>query len=419
MNFDEKYMEIMRNFHKVNHHSEAFDLYNLYSDFFQEYGGKIIFSTYENITRLPFDNLFSDYKDYCKSLFRTYNFVFYSQKIKKTYETGNFSVKIPIDASISYDLNFARFVENYMGKNFTKISKEDFNIGEKILRQFVIENSVSHDYVPYILENIYKKNVSLERMKKNIEIIIKLFNLNKDSALEIYNMKPKDEKEYIADCEDAIKFIEKTFNDENQRKDILEMHDIFYLILLKIIWINKTIKSSKQKVEALFEFMDKDLAAIPRMELFIGLEYFKNNNLRFFNKIKGDNYDNITNNVKNMSWDLILYRAFEKSYTQKISEGGDFFIPFFLTFDNGLRGIFDINRIKFLIFFEKKYPMQTFMEWNEKNESATYFNEYYYTDSAILNRQIRSNELIGDNFPLYIKRKIEQTEEKLGNILPI
>jgi hypothetical protein len=41
-------------------------------------------------------------------------------------------------------------------------------------------------------------------------------------------------------------------------------------------------------------------------------------------------------------------------------------------------------------------------------------DKYYYTDSAILNRQIRSNELIGDNFPLYIKRKIEQTEEKLG-----
>ena len=417
MNFDEKYIEIIRNFHAVKQPLEAIELYNLNSDFFKEYGGKFIFSTDKNIAGLPFTNLFSEYKDYCRSAFRTYNFIFYSQEIKKAYKTSN-TVQIPIESSISYDSNFAKFVENYMKeKNSTK--GKDYEAGEKILWQLVMGNDISHDYFPYILENIYKENVPLERVIDNVEVIIKLFHIDKDSASKIYKMKVRNEEKYISDCEEAKEFIKNASSNDEIKRDILGTYDIFYLILLKIIWINKTIRPDKQKAEALYEFMDKELAALSQRELFIGLEYFSNNNLKFFKRIKGDNYGNIIEAVKNMSWDLILCRMFEKSYTVKISERSDFFLPFFLTFDKGLREILDAYRMKCLIFFEKKYPMQPIIDLSDKNELIKYINETYYTYNSILNRQTRSNMLIDDNFNSYIKTKIKQSENEIGNILPI
>ena len=148
---------------------------------------------------------------------------------------------IPVDYTVSFDTQFASFVERYFTNKRFSIEKDFETVLYKLM-----DNNVNSDYSPYLLENL-SKNIAIEGVVNNIEHIVKFFNLDRSSSILLKNMKIKDTALYDKELSAAKDSIYS-----NKFKDIYDefsdMQKNMYTILMKIILIHQSKKSLTYKM---------------------------------------------------------------------------------------------------------------------------------------------------------------------------
>lgn len=351
------------------------NVWNKYKDFLEENDADLIF-TQNNYTnpKLPKVDMFGSDTKRFKSLFQNNNFIFLNQKIISDMNEDKEPI-IGIDYTVSFDTQFASFIERY----FTGRSIEQLEEFENILYK-LIDHDVNSDYIPYVFENI-AKGESKEAIKSNIRHIINFFHLDKSSSYLLKNMKIKNQVQCDLNYHDIVKnTIDKA--DYNELQGFQKQQEIMYIILMKIILINKERQSSKQKINELVNFMHNSIFTMFDRELTIAIKFYENQNeLRFFNKVININSKTLKH-LSNMAWDLALVRLIEQSYAIKPKKEADFFLSYFLTFDEGLAQIMDCYPLKAMLMLNKTETLQVISSVDKTKQVEKYKLEEYFSMEA-------------------------------------
>lgn len=124
-----------------------------------------------------------------------------------------------------------------------------------------------------------------------------------------------------------------TFHSSNEIKGFLNRRKGLYLILLKAIILrdNKGLDLSKQ-LEMLVQFSLDALGAFAKAEIYFAWKLLKyGKDLRFFDPVSQLGKKSL-HKIKGMAWDLFAIR-YQETLASK-SNIGDFYVPFFASFDN-------------------------------------------------------------------------------------
>lgn len=247
----------------------------------------------------------------------------------KTRKHGK--VKIPLDYSLSLDSNAAeRFRAWEDGKSLDK-SVYDF---ERLVR-FIKEgggNGFNFDYSFFLIENYFDSMKENNHRPFNTIRALKRFDhliYDKDN-FDINN--PSFNEDRIAAGHRAIDTLH-AFHSSPEIKAFQERRMLLYIVLLKAVILRQNKKTTlADKISELTLFCLNDLEKFPKTELYFAWKLLKNGNkLRFFDPVSQIGNKTLKN-VKGMSWDIFALR-YQETLASK-GYLGDFFIPFFASFDN-------------------------------------------------------------------------------------
>lgn len=384
--------------------NDYFDIWYDNEDFFIKNKGNILFTqkTYTN-PELPKISIFSGYEEQFKSLFDNNNLTFINESIA-TAKKLSIKPKFMLDYSVSMDTQFASYIERYF---YNKRFKDEIEFEEILYK--LIDNDVNLDYVPYAIENM-SKGVPIEGIRQNLKEVIRFFCLDNSTSLLIKNMKVKDENDFLQ------KYNSITTSLINPEKEMLFSHfkymqKVLYLILLNIVYINKTQNTLKDKVDNLLSFMHYDLNTIFARELIVASKFYElDDEIIFFRKVRDINKKTISR-LKNMAWDLALVRLLELSFKIRPNKNAEFYISYFFTFDKGLSQIIDLFPLKTILTLEEFDLFQTI----PYIEIIDYFEEHdlldkYYSNEAREYRQknLDKTESKYDSLIAKMENKIEE-----------
>lgn len=260
-------------------------------------------------------------------------------------------VKSPldIDSTVEFDTNVASYVEGFVENRQGHNSE-----GVKEVLDFVITTErVNFGYNFYALENargFYDGNLA-PSILRNLRAIMKLDYLDKREyrTTGVIGATITDEELQVK-AEEKLHELYDSHYEEGMKAEFLPVNEMLYLLLLKTVEIEHRVGRGKlgRKVEDLYEFMHFELKTLFVREAIITLNYFKNrSSLTFFGKINPrpkERAPELLDWLRNMSWDLMLFRVMERLST--LPGQGHFLIPYFLTFDRKMVQLFDLFPLK-------------------------------------------------------------------------
>jgi len=394
-----KFYELVYLFENTKNMKQSFEIFEKYIEECEEHQLDMIsydkdmainFSLFREIMNVP----------YIKTVFKHPNLAFFNSKIIN--EMQNSKAQIRQDYSISFDVNTATYVHDYMTLGKDKVPKEFL----KTL-SFILDENLNIDPMFYILENVSKGENS-KRFYDNLVSLKKIMTCDME-----YYKNTKKIKSILSDDE-AKKESEKDLNaiktEFNELIKITQKNHLIMKIILLAITISRfKYKSNlKQQLEYLIKFMDNKLHTIFLRELCVALEYFEKKQLKFFNPLNNrKSLDKIINSIENMAWDFTLVRTLEMYFSSKPDPKADFFIPFIYTHDKGLLDVIELFDCKdFLIFHKEKrtvpIPINSLMPKIKK-----YKLDKFFTEEALLNRFNNVNinyEIVLDELKIEIKK---------------
>lgn len=216
---------------------------------------------------------------------------------------------------------------------------------------------VNYSCMLYLVENAAKKDI-INKIDcyKNIKnfMLFKSFNFS--------NFWDSGQCDYDRYEEDIQIDVDTLYNDMFSEKfyqgyeEIFRMQKAMYVLLLKTICIefSSPKKSAKNKIMALFDFVNEQLGFIAERELEVCYYYFNHHEKtkKFFKKVQR-NSNSLLNTINGMAWDLIHIRLIEQQFTIRPTDKVRFAIHVLLTYDNGLKEILQINPIEQIAFYKE------------------------------------------------------------------
>jgi len=394
-----KFYELVYLFENTKNMKQSFEIFEEYIEECEEHQLDMISYNKDMAINFP---LFKEIMNipYIKTVFKYPNLAFFNSKIIN--EMQNSRAQIKQDYSISFDVNTATYLHDYMTLGKDKVPKEFL----KTL-SFILDKNLNIDPMFYILENISKGEDS-QRFHDNLVSLKKLMTCDME-----YYKNTKKIKSILSDDE-AKKESEKDLNaiktEFNELIKITQKNHLIMKVILLAITISRfKYKSNlKQQLEYLIKFMDNKLHTIFLRELSVALEYFEKKQLKFFNPLNNrESLDKTINSIENMAWDFTLVRTLEMYFSSKPDPKADFFIPFIYTHDKGLLDVIEIFDCKdFLIFHKEKrtvpIPINSLMPKIKK-----YKLDKFFTEEALLNRfnDVNINyEIVLDELKIEIKK---------------
>ena len=394
-----KFYELVYLFENTKNMKQSFEIFEEYIEECEEHQLDMISYNKDMAINFP---LFKEIMNipYIKTVFKYPNLAFFNSKIIN--EMQNSRAQIKQDYSISFDVNTATYLHDYMTLGKDKVPKEFL----KTL-SFILDKNLNIDPMFYILENISKGEDS-QRFHDNLVSLKKLMTCDME-----YYKNTKKIKSILSDDE-AKKESEKDLNaiktEFNELIKITQKNHLIMKVILLAITISRfKYKSNlKQQLEYLIKFMDNKLHTIFLRELSVALEYFEKKQLKFFNPLNNrESLDKTINSIENMAWDFTLVRTLEMYFSSKPDPKADFFIPFIYTHDKGLLDVIEMFDCKdFLIFHKEKrtvpIPINSLMPKIKK-----YKLDKFFTEEALLNRfnDVNINyEIVLDELKIEIKK---------------
>lgn len=265
-----------------------------------------------------------------KKYFYGTGLLFYSEKhYEDTKRKGR--IEIPIDYSLSLDSNAAERFRIW--EKGGSLDKEESRF-EGLVR-FIKEGKeqgFNFDYSFFIIENLLDSMKPENHRPFNTIRALKRFDHleYEKNSFDIRN--PKFSESMEASGQRAIEALH-VFHSSNEIKGFLDRRMGLYLILLKAVLLReqKDLSLSKQ-MEILIEYSLDTLGAFAKTEIYFAWKLLKHGkDFRFFDPISQLGKNSL-HKIKGMAWDLFAIR-YQETLASK-SNIGDFYVPFFASFDN-------------------------------------------------------------------------------------
>lgn len=331
------------------------------------------------------DKWIKEMEEYLIPYFKSDNLFFLDDNILRRMLKEK-QVKIPLDYSIMFDTNFASYISRFVKGRLNEIdSNSVYTVIDKL-----IKNQFNFDYQFYLLEN--SKTIGNKESERIVLESLKDLELFK--SIDSDEFRKSGNVNYTISEEVAYKNASKIFkslyesqmgeNILNNVKERLNNCVLFLIGMYKIQFQSK--KSAKNKMIEFKKYINDVLGVYLERESIIAYEYFdKNRELTIFNKLTKGNKnldkEKLIAIIENTAWDLLVPRVMEISISAFSREG--FFIPYFLTFDQGLKKYFNLINVKGILF-----------EKDAINYTPFYskMSQYYFQEKNIDLRDLFSQE---------------------------
>ncbi|MDP3425101.1 MAG: hypothetical protein Q8S32_15255 [Burkholderiaceae bacterium] len=295
-------------------------------------GFRLVYST-NNLDAEFLHSSLRKIEEHCPTLKKYFygtGMLFYSDELYAATKSKG-RIEIPLDYSLSLDSNAAEKFRVW--ENGGSLDKEEGRF-EGLVR-FIKEGKerrFNFDYSFFIIENLID-SMKLENQRPfNTIRALKRFDYleYEKNSFDIGNPK------FAESLEEAGKRTIETlhaFHSSSDIKGLLNRRKGLYLILLKAVLLReqKDLDFGKQ-LEMLVEYSLDALDAFAKTEIYFAWKLLKyGKDLRFFNPISQLSKKSL-HSIKGMAWDLFAVR-YQETLASK-SKIGDFYVPFFASFDN-------------------------------------------------------------------------------------
>lgn len=295
-------------------------------------GFRLVYSTNNLDAEFSHSSL-KDIEEHCPTLKKYFygtGLLFYSEKhYEDTKRKGR--IEIPLDYSLSLDSNAAERFRVW--ENGGSLDKEE-NRFEALVR-FIKEGKgqgFNFDYSFFIIENLLDSMKPENHRPFNTIRALKRFDhlVYKKDSFDIRNPKFSESLE-----DSGRRTIEAlhAFHSNKEIKGFLDRRMGLYLILLKAILLREQKDFSLNKqMGLLIEYSLDVLGAFAKTELYFAWKFLKHSkDFKFFDPISQLGKKSL-HKIKGMAWDLFAIR-YQETLASK-SNIGDFYVPFFASFDN-------------------------------------------------------------------------------------
>ncbi|KJB85643.1 hypothetical protein AZ66_23490 [Paenibacillus sp. E194] len=327
-----------------------------------------------NINPNNINSAINKYSKYIAPYFPSSKLYFFSKNIVTSMLKGG-DVPIAIDHTVMFDSNFATYIHKFINKlPMNGITNDFYLIIDDILKE-----KWNFDYTFYLLES-YKTLIGIEDVKESVQYSAILANVK---SLELF-------KNVDSECYEKTGEIEFLISDEAAERTAIELCEYYYLsegsgiflnqhfltkqfILLTLIGIVRIKfednKSADNKMFSYFDFVSNHIGLNLERETLLAYEYFRNSsNLYILRKInQNTKKEKILEMLDNIAWDFMIPRVMESSMSYMAE--GDFLLPYFLSFDDGLIKLLNMLEPKGVIIDTKELHSTPF----RNNDYLDYF----------------------------------------------
>lgn len=265
-----------------------------------------------------------------KKFFYGSGILFYSDELyERTKREGK--IEILLDYSLSLDSNAAELFRVWENEGSLDKNQERFEGLVRFIKEGT-ESGFNFDYSFFIIENLIDSmDENNHRPFSTIRALKRFDHLEYDK--ELFDVTSPSFNEGIASAgKRAIETL-YAFHSSKEVLGILDRRKGLYIVLLKAVLLRQEKGVSLfDQLGKLISFTLDTLGKFAKTEIYFAWKFLKHgSDFRFFNPISQLGKKSIKN-IRGMSWDLFAIRYQEtlasKSYT------GDFYVPFFASFDN-------------------------------------------------------------------------------------
>lgn len=240
-------------------------------------------------------------------------------------------VQLPIDYSLSLDSNAAERFRIWEDGSYLNTSEKDF----ETLVRFIKDgpgSGFNFDYSFFIIENYYDSMKPENHRPFNTIRALKRFDHLAYDRASFCVTKPVFNETRSQAGQRAIKTLH-AFHSSPEIRAFQQRRILLYVVLLKAVILNQDKKGSiESKLAELISFCLFSLEKFPKTELYFAWKLMKyGKSLRFFDPVSQIGKKTKAK-IKGMSWDIFALR-YQETMASK-GNSGDFFIPFFASFDN-------------------------------------------------------------------------------------
>ena len=377
------------------------------------------------ILEAPFEEAIEIYAENFNYV-QEYSFIFphpegdnYVRKFRE-FNLNNLDVIHFFGSETLYCLNAHSFTSIMLGEDYelkiASLVSLDTQIQSYLYRNYIDNKNKIPENITEIQKIINSRRCMVDGFAYMFENL--LFNpeylkskIYKDNtfAFETYFFKDRDNAESYS--KEILELDNHLLNDEFSnwyRRQYL----LYYLALLVMTDININHKnlSLYQKELSFVKYFHEQIGILSDRETNLAKLFFNyGTNIKFFGKIQKGRKDTIKN-LKNMAWDIFhLHNTFNN--LSIIPEKADFLIPFFITYDQRLKDIAPIYKLKSAAFIKNGFHKHlNFLT----DLIDPIIRHEYFTAQAYLKRQEKLKGVTEESIIIKAQSEIEKYEKLLG-----
>lgn len=310
-------------------------------------GLEVVYST-NSTTSEVLGGSFKSIEEKCpilKNYFYGSAVLFYTDVIyERTLSEG--TINIPLEYSFVLDSNAAERFRIFENGGNLGADEESF---DSLLR-FLYggdEGGLRMNFGFFMLENLENaRNLSNMRPFNTIRAIKRCRSLvYSDGRVDIRNPKFTEGREEVG--REAARTIYE-YQSDAKIAELAFSRLVVYASLLKLAEMSMGDKRRRRdKLRDFIEFITDSLGKFAKLEAYIAWKFLKHGeDLRFFSPIMNPR-PNMISKLKGMSWDIYSMRFLETMGSE--SRMADFYLPFFATYDNRFRELFDFCPVQAVV----------------------------------------------------------------------
>ncbi|WP_172251333.1 hypothetical protein [Saccharibacillus deserti] len=297
-----------------------------------------------------------------------------------------------LDYSIMLDTNYASYIHQFVNR---KERSFDYPPFKKL--GLLLEHNLNYDYFFYLIENtkgFSTDHFNLDEFKaKHSDIYKNMISMELFKSIDSKIFKTTGELQYGITVHEAVEttdeFVKSIFCSEigrefyNEFRFVQKQMTLFLIGMLKINF--RSGRNAAKKTTELFAYMHEVVGVYLDREMIIAHKFFdKEKGMDIFRKLqKNMEMENLQAIIENIAWDLTAPRVMEY-FMARIGEGR-YFLPFFLSNDEGLKNLFKLYNVKAVILDNDGHAISITdpvnVEYFEEKNCKVDF-EYYFSDSS-------------------------------------
>lgn len=301
-------------------------------------------------------------KVYLQEFFRGRSLLALSNSILDRHRETE-KIDIAFDHSLLLDSNYMGAIDLFFEGKPIATNYESFVASLFYIRT----HQINTDGSPYLFENANDIENRWEDVRRTFSNFLR-FSVAIPKVDKIRTVNdlyiPISESESLAMADKRLNGFYRDAVDSIELRVQLERKNVTNFMLLSIIHIEHIHQGSLQeKFSELLRVLDEDICRMSIREIIVAYLYFKNTNSIFIlanlRRLIKDSGDPIKT-ISNISWDFFFFRLME-TWSSDTSRG-EFFIPFFVTFDKRLAGLNEIYPIRSVVYDDESKKMMSIPE---------------------------------------------------------